>query len=153
VPALYRHRVGQISDDVPPAAESSGRGWRGARLGLPETGPNSVATPGRRIGGFGVDIVLAGLVAALFTAPALPRNWSVLAFVVEYFGFVLLFGQTPGMRLLGLRVIRVDRPARIGPGAALLRTLALTVLIPALIWDADGRGLHDRISRTAVVQA
>jgi uncharacterized RDD family membrane protein YckC len=161
--------VGEISDDVPPAPDSSGASgrrpgpdavpasaaeeWRGQRLGLPEAGPGSLAPAGRRIGGFVVDIVLAGLVAALFTAPDLPRNWSLLAFVVEYFGFVLLFGQTPGMRLRGMRVVRVDRPARIGAGAALVRTVALALLVPALIWDADGRGLHDRLSRTAVVLA
>jgi uncharacterized RDD family membrane protein YckC len=161
--------VGEISDDVPPATDSSGAAsrkparvpvppraaqqWRGQRLGLPESGPSSLAPASRRIGGFAVDILLAGLVAALFTTPDLPRNWSLLAFVIEYFGFVLLFGQTPGMRLRGMRVIRVDRPARIGVGGALVRTLALAVLVPALIWDADGRGLHDRLSRTAVVLA
>ena len=34
---------------------------------------------------------------------------------------------------------------------AVLRTALLLLLIPALIWDRDGRGLHDRAAGTAVV--
>lgn len=128
-------------------------GWRGQRLGLPPDGPGSIAPAGRRFGGFAVDAVLSGLVAGLFTAPDLPRNWSLLVFVLEYVVFTVAFGQTPGMRLVGLRVIRVDRAARIDLLRGLIRTLLLALLIPALIWNADTRGLHDQVSQTAVVRA
>ena len=68
--------------------------------GLPEAGPGSVAPAGPRLGAFLVDVVLSGLVAALFTAPELPRNRSLLVFAVLYFGFTVRVWQTPGMRLL-----------------------------------------------------
>jgi len=29
----------------------------------------------------------------------------------------------------------------------------LALLVPALIWDADGRGVHDRLTGTAVIRA
>ena len=156
---IYGRGVSERNDDREPAtaaARSNGRpaqGWCGQRLGLPADGPGSIAPAGRRLGGFAVDTVLSGLVAGLFTAPELPRNWSLLVFVLEYVVFTVAFGQTPGMRLVGLRVVRMDRPARIDPLRALIRTLLLALLIPALIWDADTRGLHDRLSQTAVVLA
>jgi uncharacterized RDD family membrane protein YckC len=58
------------------------------------------------------------------------------------------------MYLLGLRLIRADRPTEaVGPGRILLRTFLLFLLVPALVFDRDGRGLHDRLSETAVVRA
>ena len=56
------------------------------------------------------------------------------------------------MALVGLRVVRVDRDAPVNPWRALLRTFLLFLLVPALVWDRDGRGLHDRYSDTAVVR-
>ena len=121
--------------------------------GLPEAGPGSVAPAGPRLGAFLVDVVLSGLVAALFTAPELPRNRSLLVFAVLYFGFTVLGGQTPGMRLLQLRVARVDRKVPVGLWRAAVRTLGVILLIPALIRDGEGRSLHDRLTQTAVVRA
>ena len=33
-----------------------------------------------------------------------------------------------------------------------LRTLLLCLVVPAAIWDGDGRGLHDKAAGTAVVR-
>ena len=38
------------------------------------------------------------------------------------------------------------------PGRAVARTVLLVMLLPAVIWDRDGRGLHDRLTDTAVVR-
>ena len=43
--------------------------------------------------------------------------------------------------------------APIGLPRAALRTLLLCLLIPALIWDRAGRGLHDKAAGTVVVRA
>ena len=56
------------------------------------------------------------------------------------------------MNLFGIRVIRVDRDAAVDPWRAVLRTFLLVLLIPAVIFDRDGRGLHDRLTDTAVVR-
>jgi uncharacterized RDD family membrane protein YckC len=120
--------------------------------GLPETGPGSIAPAGPRLGAFLVDVVLSSLVATLFTAPDLPRNRSLLVFAVLYFGFTVLVGQTPGMRLVKLRVVRVDRAATVGLWRSAVRTLGVILLIPALIRGRDGRALHDRLTQTAVIR-
>jgi uncharacterized RDD family membrane protein YckC len=121
--------------------------------GLPEAGPGSLAPAGPRLGAFLVDVVLSALVATLFTAPDLPRNRSLLVFAVLYFGFTVLVGQTPGMRLTKLRVVRLDRAAPIGVWRAAVRTVGVILLIPAVLRDRDGRGVHDRLTQTAVVRS
>lgn len=127
---------------------------KGARLGLPESGPGSVATMARRAAAFAVDAIGSALVAAAFTAPHPPNNWSLLVFTVEYVFFTALFGQTPGMRLLKIRLYRLDRPGHpLGLPRALLRTFLLMLLIPAVIYDRDNRGYHDRITQSVVIDA
>ncbi|MEN3358994.1 MAG: hypothetical protein V7637_2976 [Mycobacteriales bacterium] len=144
---------GEMTDTHPAEPGGAAQEWRGQRLGLPPSGPGSLAPSGQRLAALAVDVILSGLVAGLFTAPHLPRNWSLLVFVVEYVAFTAAFGQTPGMRLVGLRVVRVDRPVRVGLVRAVIRTLLLALLVPALIWDQDARCVHDRLSQTAVVRA
>jgi uncharacterized RDD family membrane protein YckC len=123
------------------------------RTGLPESGPGSIAPAAPRLGAFLVDVILSSLVAALFTAPELPRNRSLLVFAVLYFGFTVLVQQTPGMRLLKLRVVRTDRPVPVGVWRAAVRTVGVILLVPAVLRAADGRAVHDRLTQTAVVRA
>lgn len=117
-----------------------------------ESKPGSVALLAPRVGAFLIDIVLSALVAGIFTAPELPRNRSLLVFAVLYFGFTLLAQQTPGMRLLRMRVVRVDRSVPIGLWRSVLRTVGVILLLPPLLRDEEGRSLHDRLTQTAVIR-
>jgi uncharacterized RDD family membrane protein YckC len=134
---------------VPPASQER---VRGASLGLPAEGPGSLAGFGTRVLAVLVDALGAALVAGIFTAPDLPGNWSSLAFAVLYVGTLVAFGQTPGMRLFGLRLAHPRPGERLALWRAGVRTALLMLLVPALIVDADGRGLHDRLTDTAVVR-
>jgi uncharacterized RDD family membrane protein YckC len=125
---------------------------RGASLGLPAEGPGSLATFSSRVAAFLVDAVGAALVAGLFTAPHLPGNWSLVAFATITVLTLVLVGQTPGMRLLGLRLAHPRQGERLALWRAVVRTALLCVLVPALVVDVDGRGLHDRLTDTAVVR-
>jgi uncharacterized RDD family membrane protein YckC len=127
--------------------------WRGQRFGLPESGAGSVASFGARLVAFVLDAVLSGLAAGLFTAPDPPRFWSFVPLGILYVGAVPVVGQTVGMRLLGLRVVRLGAQRRLGLLRAILRLALLCLLIPAVITDRDGRGLHDKAAGTAVVRA
>jgi uncharacterized RDD family membrane protein YckC len=66
--------------------------------------------------------------------------------------FTWLLTGSFGQRLLGLRVVRVDG-GRLGLPRIVLRTLLLCLVIPAVIWDSHGRGLHDRAAGSIVVRA
>ncbi|MFC5140967.1 RDD family protein [Actinomycetospora rhizophila] len=138
-----------------PAPGATEEGYPGERFGLPERGPGSVATLGRRGAQFLLDAVLAGVLAALFTYPALPQNWSLLTWAIIMVVPVAVVGATPAMVLLGMRVVRLDRPERPGVGLlwTLVRTASLFFVIPALIVDRDSRGIQDRASRTVVVKS
>ncbi|MFW3170784.1 RDD family protein [Geodermatophilus sp. CPCC 206100] len=138
-----------VGNAQPPSQERR----RGASLGLPADGPGSLATFSSRIGAFLVDALASALVAGLFTAPELPGNWSLLAFALVTVGALTLVGQTPGMRLLGLRLAHPRPGERLALWRAVVRTALLVLLVPALVVDADGRGLHDRLTDTAVVRA
>ncbi|GAA2799121.1 RDD family protein [Saccharopolyspora taberi] len=132
------------SDDAPR--------WRGERLGLPESGPGSAAPVGRRILAFLVDITLAALVTWAFTAPAPPGNWSLLGWFVITVVPVSFFGVTPGMVLLRIWVARVDGSSMVGPWRAVVRCVLTFLIIPAVVWNLDGRSWHDRITKTLVLR-
>ncbi|MGN8245318.1 RDD family protein [Cellulomonas soli] len=143
---------------------------RGRRLGLPAEGPGSPARLGRRVIALGIDWAASLAVsAALFDGDPMA---TLGVFAVENLVLVGTLGHTLGHRLLGLRVRRVVLPAPgaavpaqaspvtggtdplVAPGlvAAFVRTALLCLVVPAVVWDADGRGLHDRAAGTAIVR-
>ncbi|MFT4199431.1 RDD family protein [Gordonia sp. (in: high G+C Gram-positive bacteria)] len=143
--------------------------YPGQDLGLPSAGPASLAPGSRRVAALFVDWLMAYAVAFLFVdgsgtlesrfnAASLPQ--LAIWFVVGV-GTVTLFGFTPGQFALGLRVIRVDlgadanaqMRAAVGIIRAVVRQLLIVVIVPALINDNNGRGLHDRVTQTAVVRS
>lgn len=152
-----RDAIGSWLSGPRAAAEDAGVdfGYRGEQLGLPEEGPGSIARPGRRLGALAVDWAMSVLIASrLITQsygdPATP-NWALLVFFLMGVLTVGTIGFTPGKRLFGLRVVAVGT-GRVSPARALLRTVLLCLAVPALIWDRDGRGLHDRLARTVEVR-
>jgi uncharacterized RDD family membrane protein YckC len=132
--------------------------FRGQQLGLPESGPGSLAPLGPRLGAFLIDALASALIAGLF-APRhdktghLPGTWSLIPFAVDYVVGILVAGRTVGMYPFKLRVIRVDRSAAVDPFRAIFRTALLVLGVPAILMDRDGRGLHDRFTQTAVVRS
>ncbi len=129
-------------------------GYRGEQLGLPEDGPGSIARPGRRLGALAVDWALCLLIAYGLITDGYDQatsNWALLVFFVMSALTVGTIGFTPGKRLFGLRVVHLDTGAA-SPLRPLLRSALLCVAVPALIWDRDGRGLHDRLARTVEVR-
>ncbi len=130
-------------------------GYRGEQLGLPEDGPGSIARPGRRLGALAVDWGLCMLIAyGLITEGYDPRttgNWALLVFLALSALTVGTVGFTPGKRLFGLRVVTLGT-GRVQPLRGLVRSALLCLAVPALIWDRDGRGLHDRLVRTVEVR-
>lgn len=158
-----RPRVRLTREDVgswlsgPGAVLPADQAYRGERLGLPESGTGSVAGFGRRLAAILVDW-LACLVLVRLFLPGIDYGTpsSSLAtmgfFLAELTLFTWLAGASFGQRLLGIAVVRLDGGG--GPDLlhALLRSLQICLLVPAVIWDRDGRGLHDRSVGTVVLR-
>ena len=125
--------------------------YPGKSLGLPSDGVGSVAGMGRRIGAFVIDIVLSALLAWIFTAPEPPQNWSLVVWSVLTVVTVGLFGFSPGQAALGIRVVPMGGGSFVGAWA-LPRTALIFLIVPPLVVNADGRGLHDRACRTIVLR-
>ncbi|MCJ1681457.1 RDD family protein [Streptomyces sp. APSN-46.1] len=129
-------------------------GYPGQRLGLPQQGPGSAARFGRRLGGVALDWIGCQLIAyGLITGGNLAAagNWTLALFAALSILTVGTVGSTPGKRVVGLRVV-AENGGRLGFYRVALRTLLLLLVIPALIWDRDGRGLHDRLARAVQVR-
>ncbi|MFF4322353.1 RDD family protein [Streptomyces sp. NPDC001568] len=151
-----RQAIGSWLSGPRAAAEDMGVdfGYRGQQLGLPQSGPGSVARFGRRIGAVLIDWVGCQLIAyGLITGGdlAATRNWTLGLFVALTILTVGTVGFTPGKRILGLRVIG-QNGNRLGIVRVVIRTVLLALVIPALVWDRDGRGLHDRLAGAVQVR-
>ncbi len=156
-------------EEPDPSAAGTEQG-RGSRLGLPASGSGSLASLGRRVGALVIDWVACLLISGTFFASdpdafLLSRGNPMATlgiFALENVLLVGSIGHTLGHRLVGLRVRRVfpgqaSRDAAwatMAPGflSALVRTVLLCLVVPAVVWDADGRGLHDRVAGTAIVR-
>ncbi|MFJ5086908.1 RDD family protein [Streptomyces sp. NPDC088674] len=138
------------------AAEEMGVdfGYRGERLGLPQDGPGSIAPLGRRFGALIVDWALCMLIAYGLIARGDQQaagNWALALFFVLSLLTLGTVGGTPGKALFRLRVIAEDG-GRLGIVRVLIRSVLLCIAIPALIWDRDSRGLHDRLARAVQIR-
>ena len=128
--------------------------YRGERLGLAESGPNSLASSWQRVLGLFVDWVLCYGVSLLFVdflSPTLSTTVLAVWFVVGVLT-VTLFSFTPGQFIVGMRVARVDGGGSVGIVRAVARQLLIVFIIPPLINDPEGRGMHDRATGTALVR-
>jgi len=141
-------------------APAAPQDYPGERLGLPGSGPGSVAGRGTRLGALLIDLVIASLVTSLFVRvdvadPGVMRTfnyWSLLVWFLITVAAVSFFGFTAGMAALGICVARLDGATMVGPLRAIPRTALTAILIPAVIWDADTRGMHDKAVGTVVVR-
>lgn len=147
----------------------------------------TLVTPGKpasaglpiRLAASVVDLVIVGTVAVVAGLGAhlvislLPdgvqqvESWGLLALaVVVATGYFVYFwgieGATPGKKLLGLRITRlesVETLQPIGPGRALLRLVGITAgnilfvdLLVAFL-HRDRRALHDLLADSVVVES
>ena len=128
--------------------------WPGERLGLPDTGPGSVGRVGRRIAAIAIDWAAALLLALLF-APYSSQlhSWVTLAiFAVMQIVFIPTIGGSVGHRLTGMRLVPITG-GWIGLWRPVVRTLLLVIVIPALVWDSDQRGFHDKVAGTVLIRS
>lgn len=95
-------------------------------------------------------VAKAFLTTAPYPSPALSA-WTLLVFAVEVWALTATLGASFGQAVLRLRVERVHG-GRVGAGRVAARTVLLCLVIPAVVYDRDGRGLHDRVADSVVVR-
>lgn len=111
---------------------------------------------GRRFAAISIDWAIASFSAALI----IPLQSSALGpslvrlgvFILEVALLTTLTGASAGQRILRLRVLTWPDYFFARPSAIFLRTFLIALVIPAVVTDQDGRGLHDRIAKTVVVK-
>jgi len=124
--------------------------YPGERLGLPDSGPRSIGRIGRRIGALAIDWAAAVIISiAFFQYDALA---TTAVFAVVQIAFIPTIGGSPGHRILGMRVVML-RGGWVGLWRPVVRTLLLVLVIPAVMWDPDQRGLHDKAVGTVLIRA
>ncbi|AAK46562.1 Putative uncharacterized protein [Mycobacterium tuberculosis variant bovis] len=142
---------------VCPMTAKSPPDYPGKTLGLPDTGPGSLAPMGRRLAALLIDWLIAyglALLGVEFGVWSTPMLSTVVLVIWLLLGVaaVRLFGFTPGQLMLGLVVVAVGGRRPVGIGRLVVRGLLIGLVVPPLFTDSDGRGLHDRLTATAVVR-
>jgi uncharacterized RDD family membrane protein YckC len=131
-------------------------GYPGERLGLPTDGRGSVSPWGRRIGALVIDwFIVLGVSLAIAGSPE-PGDDSFglvnLGVLVGMYVILLMTaGATIGMKALGLMVWPVGTQ-RFNLLRIVGRSVLLALVIPAVVYDRDRRGLHDKVGATVVVR-
>jgi uncharacterized RDD family membrane protein YckC len=148
-------------------------GWRAPE---PENGPApgiAFGGPGERLVAYIVDLIIIGVAVV-----AIVILGGIMTFVLPVVGILSLIvgivvvpliyfpyywsstGQTPGMKMMGIKVVRDRDGGPVTSGQAILRLLGYWVsgfvFYLGYIWifvDKRKRGWHDLIAGTVVVEA
>ena len=112
---------------------------------------------GRRLAAITVDwLACYSIVAALsggLGQMGPNRSLSILAlFFLEVSVLTALQGASLGQKILRIKVVRFNDGGAITPLQALIRTFFLVLVVTAVTYDENGRGIHERLSRTALIR-
>lgn len=125
-------------------------GYPGQRLGMPESGPGSIARFGRRLGALAIDWLSALAIAAAlnnYLTLSLDLNTlTLLVFFAHTAIFITLFSGSFGHRLFGIQ-IRAISGKRLSLISVLVRQALICLVVPAVIYDRDQRGMHDKATK------
>lgn len=132
----------------------------GERLGLPESGPRSVGRVGRRFAAITLDWIVSALVLMLMTGQDYFTISSSAAGQLQLLGvFVALqilsiwaIGGSIGHRIMRLYVVNIHGGS-LTWWRPIARSVLLALVVPALVWDSDQRGFHDKIAGTLLLKS
>ena len=124
------------------------------------THPEGV-TLGRRLAAITVDWLASYAIAFAFFAGGGSysdrivgtRFSTPLIFIAEYAILIALTGASFGHRLLRLKVVDFSHGGLPTIRQALIRTGLMAIVITAITYDEDGRGIHERFSQTKLARA
>ena len=96
-----------------------------------------------------IDWAIAVVLSAAFF------SYEPLATLAIFVGLQVLMtvivNASIGHALLGLRVVPMEG-GLLGVWRPVVRALLIALVVPAIVWDDNNRGLHDRLSRTILLR-
>jgi uncharacterized RDD family membrane protein YckC len=110
---------------------------------------------GRRMLGLLIDWALCYFITwGFFAEPGTGAFTPIVYFLYlgQYLFFTILGGATPGHRIVGLRIVRFSDGQLPTPKQALIRTALLAIVITAITFDQNGRGINERFSGTVLIR-
>ena len=74
-------------------------------------------------------------------------------FFLEVWILTALQGATLGHRLFGMKVVRFEDGGAISLSRALIRTVLMVLVVTAVTFDVNGRGIHERASGSVLTRS
>ena len=114
-------------------------------------------TYGRRMAALALDwLACYAIVAALSGGvnKMSPNSslYVLVIFFLEVWILTALQGGTLGHRLFGMRVVRFEDGGAISIRQALIRTMLLVLVVTAVTFDQNCRGIHERLSGSVLTR-
>lgn len=109
------------------------------------THPDGISL-GRRWAAISIDWLSSYVIATAFLGDS--RFSTMLVFLSQYTVLVALTGSSFGHRVLKLKVVNYADGGAVSPLQAITRTVLIGLVITAITFDEEGRGIHERFSRT-----
>jgi uncharacterized RDD family membrane protein YckC len=108
----------------------------------------------RRVAALTIDWVMCLAIAAVVTpkGSGLNQFMPLIIFFAEASILTALQGASAGQRILRMKIVRFHGGGPITPLQALVRTFLLCLVVTAVTFDENGRGIHERASGTVITR-
>lgn len=114
-------------------------------------------TYGRRMAALALDWLACYAIVAALSGGVNKMNpnsslYVLVIFFLEVWILITLQGATLGHRLFGMKVVRFEDGGAISLVQALIRTVFLVLVVTAVTFDQNGRGIHERLSGSVLTR-
>ena len=114
-------------------------------------------TYGRRMAALAIDWLACYAIVAALSGGVNKMNpnsslYVLVIFFLEVWILTALQGATLGHCLFGMKVIRFEDGGAISLSQALIRTVLLVLVVTAVTFDHNGRGIHERLSGSVLTR-
>lgn len=108
----------------------------------------------RRLFALMLDWLMCLAIAAVVTpkGSGLNQFMPLIIFFAEASILTALQGASAGQRLLRVKIVRFSDGGPVTPWQALIRTFLLCLVVTAVTFDENGRGIHERASGTVLTR-
>lgn len=115
-------------------------------------------TYGRRMAALALDWLACYAIVAALSGGVNKMNsnsslYVLVIFFLEVWILITLQGATLGHRLFGMKVVRFEDGGAISLPQALIRTVFLVLVVTAVTFDQNGRGIHERLSGSVLTRS